>query len=195
MHIEVNSPLYQSWKHLKTGRVTITIWMLDNQIPDSYEYLTLKPMGVQVFEWSFNLAYYFFGPSYPPSWASLSSFAMWRLPSLLSGSAPAIIYTLCCRLWQEPGAQCCSLSSDTANLPATKAGFGWQFKFKPFLTKNRPFSVQLSYHHLNTGPFDNRTQIISFEYWTIWQPDTDRTIWIPNEDHFLVCISGWASDC
>ena len=41
----------------------------------------------------------FFMPSYSPSRAPFASFVMWGLPSLLSGSVPAIFCTLCCRPW------------------------------------------------------------------------------------------------
>ena len=33
------------------------------------------------------------------------------------------------------------------------------FKYRTFWTLNRLFSVRFSDHHLNTGPFDNQTQI------------------------------------
>ena len=36
---------------------------------------------------------------------------------------------------------------------------GRPFKYRTFWATNRPFSVRFSYHHLNTGPIDNQTQI------------------------------------
>ena len=36
---------------------------------------------------------------------------------------------------------------------------GGPFEYRTFCTINRLFSVQFSDHHLNTGPFDNQTQI------------------------------------
>ena len=47
----------------------------------------------------FKFKFFFIQPSYPPSWAFLlfSASQCGGLPSSLSGSVPAIIWTLCCR--------------------------------------------------------------------------------------------------
>ena len=50
------------------------------------------------------------------------------------------------------------------------------------LDQNRPFSVRFSDQHSNTGPFDNFTQILSFEYqtspifrWLLFSPQVKGT--------------------
>ena len=51
---------------------------------------------------------FFIQPSDPLSWAfaTFSRFAMWVLPSSLGGSVLAIIWTLCCKLWQGISYSC-----------------------------------------------------------------------------------------
>ena len=67
--------------------------MLFNCLARTFRFLIIMPALWAVFY------FLFIGPSYPPSQDSPSSFAMWGLPFLLSGSAQAIFHLICKTLY------------------------------------------------------------------------------------------------